>query len=221
MTPVSSIEQLAGETPEQHLQRLEGELVEAEQALKRATEEHVALKEERDTANAALVLVQEQLEFLRSQISDLALSIDSPSAPTRKSEMFRLLQGWLDEQDWRNRTWRGDSAVTVTHRRKLFTYKQVREVVRKGVSDCWPATWPKNEHTSLLRDTTADTIASLVAKELAGSVFGLSAEERRLLADLRTEFEPDQNAKPGEVESADVATMRSLLDRLLATEIRK
>lgn len=101
-----AIEQLAGETPEQHLQRLEGELADAERALKRANDEAVAIKEERDNANAALQVAQDALDFLRQEIADLALHFASPSAPKRKSEMARLLQGWLEEQPWQHRTWR-------------------------------------------------------------------------------------------------------------------
>ncbi len=101
-----AIEQLAGETPEQHLERLESELVDAERELKRANDEAVAIKKERDNANAALQEAQDSLDFLRQEIADLALHLGSPSAPKRKSEMARLLQGWLEEQPWQHRTWR-------------------------------------------------------------------------------------------------------------------
>ena len=99
-------EQIAGESGADYIKRLESELVYAEEEAKRAC--HL-----RDETMASLEALQnehdmarEELDFLREQIADLALNITSPSAPVRKSEMARLLNGLLNRDHWQHGTWR-------------------------------------------------------------------------------------------------------------------
>jgi len=53
-----------------------------------------------------LKVAREQIDFLLEQLTTLSREIQSPSAPTKKGEMARLLQGLVDGDDWRHGTWR-------------------------------------------------------------------------------------------------------------------
>lgn len=93
---------------------------------------------------------------------------------------------------------------------RTLTEERVREVVRAAVAAHWPPSWPKNEHSALLRDTTADSIATRAAKDLAGATVGLSAEERNHLLSIRALLR-DGHVTRKILWDAEVAT----LDRLL------
>ena len=96
---------------------------ELEAANARAGEESARADDERDARSKAetsrdeakellknaeheLATAREQLDFLHEQLTTLSQQIQSPSAPTKKGEMARLLQGLVDGDDWRHGTWR-------------------------------------------------------------------------------------------------------------------
>ncbi len=100
------MEQLAGENQDDYIQRLVGEVDSLDSRLRRAESERDAARGERDDAQRDFDDKRVRLEWLTSQLTELAIQIASPSAPTRKSEMARLLSGLLEEQDWRHGAWR-------------------------------------------------------------------------------------------------------------------
>lgn len=99
-------DQLAGESDRDFITRLESELVAAEEEITRAHKERDEASERSANAAAQIEDLSGHLEFLREQLADLALNIKSPSAPTHRSEMARLLNGLLDGQHWQHCTWR-------------------------------------------------------------------------------------------------------------------
>ena len=97
---------IAGETQDQTIARLESDVAALEGDLKRAETARDEAKEMRDNLQQECDRQQEELNFLREQIAELALQITSPSAPSHKSDMARLLEGLLAKDDWRNGAWR-------------------------------------------------------------------------------------------------------------------
>lgn len=97
---------IAGETQDQTIARLESDVAALEGDLKRAETARDEAKEMRDNLQQECNRQQEELNFLREQIAELALQIASPSAPSHKSDMARLLEGILAKDDWRNGAWR-------------------------------------------------------------------------------------------------------------------
>jgi len=86
---------IAGETQDQTIARLESDVAALEGDLKRAETARDEAKEMRDNLQQECDRQQEELNFLREQIAELALQITSPSAPSHKSDMARLLEGLL------------------------------------------------------------------------------------------------------------------------------
>lgn len=97
---------LAGETTEQHIQRLESELEDALDRLERseALGETEAARMEKH--RRGYETDRRDRDFLRDQLTDLQQQIASPSAPRTRGQMARLLAGLLRGEDWRNGTWR-------------------------------------------------------------------------------------------------------------------
>lgn len=106
MARYEGTEQLAGESQDDHIKRLESSIHGLESDLRRTETERDAARQERDDAQSDAKRVRVRLEWLAAQLADLAIQIASPSAPTRKSEMALLINGLLDEEDWRNGAWK-------------------------------------------------------------------------------------------------------------------
>lgn len=103
---MSDTGQLAGETIEQYVNRLENELSEA------LLERDLAVNDGNMEANRLERLVKDEADteqerdFLREQLVELEQQIRSSSAPSTRQQMARLIGGLLRGQDWRHGAWR-------------------------------------------------------------------------------------------------------------------
>jgi hypothetical protein len=140
------MEQLAGETTEDYIKRLESECYSAHEEARDADRDKERALAERENLQQEHDVTCERLEFLRAQLADLAINIASPSAPRRKGEMARLLEGLLSNQEWQNGAWRSRPPTTTSALaarigvavRKAFMEQRVmfpREFAASSVAD--------------------------------------------------------------------------------------
>lgn len=98
--------QRANESIENYAARLEDELDDAEREIEslenQAEDSHDHCERQRKDLEADAA----RHEWIREQLQELEQQIGSPSAPTTRGEMARLIVGLLRGEDWRNGTWR-------------------------------------------------------------------------------------------------------------------
>ncbi len=101
---------LAGESPAQYVDRVESELASAVAQLESYEREAESDNATHEMQIDALVSEHRDAEtdrdFIREQLTELALQIHGTAAPRSRQQMRRLLEGILRSEDWRNGTWR-------------------------------------------------------------------------------------------------------------------
>lgn len=102
--------QLAGESREQYTARLESEVEWArdkiEQLERHAETDATADALRIDALETKHADTEDERDFLREQLTELAAQIRSASAPRSRQQMARLLAGVLRGEDWRHGSWR-------------------------------------------------------------------------------------------------------------------